>query len=502
MLDVFGSSETGTAGTRAGSDAETFTVDDRTTVLDDDLRPVTPGSGVVGRLARQGHVPLGYYKDEAKTRATFAEVDGQPLGHARRQATVDADGTVRLLGRGSGCINTGGEKVFPEEVEAVLKGHPDVLDTLVVGVPDERWGATVAAVVQTRPGTPIPLEELQAHARVGTGRLQAAPPGRPRGPGRPRTERQARLRLGFRRGRGGAVVIERFSGTDALLWHMERPESPMHTIKTTIVDPARRGAPLTLDDIEEGIAQQVGLVPRLGQRVVAARWFPGRPFWVTDPQFVVADHLDEVVAEPPGDRLALDTVHTQLASLSLDLDRPLWSLTLVHGLEGGRQALVVRIHHAILDGGAALNGLLALTGEEPGARPNLVPPPAAVEVTDVELRRRVVRGVPATRCPPGPAGARWAPRRSENEGLPRGASRSAGADRMHRATSSTSNSTIPAVCASIDLDLARHPSDRQSSGGHGQRGLPLADRRCVAGGARDARRGSGSQHGVLRDLGR
>ena len=166
VMDVFGSSETGTTGSRTGTDAETFTVDDRTTVLDDDLRPVAPGSGVVGRLARQGHVPLGYYKDEAKTRATFAEVDGRRWVMPGDHATVDADGTVRLLGRGSGCINTGGEKVFPEEVEAVLKGHPDVLDTLVVGVPDERWGATVAAVVQTRSGTPIPLEALQAHARA------------------------------------------------------------------------------------------------------------------------------------------------------------------------------------------------------------------------------------------------------------------------------------------------------------------------------------------------
>jgi acyl-CoA synthetase (AMP-forming)/AMP-acid ligase II len=166
VLDVFGSSETGTTGTRAGAEAETFSVDDRTLVLGDDFRPVAPGSGITGRLARRGHVPLGYYKDDIKTKATFAEIDGQRWVMPGDDATVDADGTIRLLGRGSGCINTGGEKVFPEEVEAVLKGHPDILDTVVIGVPDPRWGAVVTAIVQTRSGEPIPLEILQEHSRT------------------------------------------------------------------------------------------------------------------------------------------------------------------------------------------------------------------------------------------------------------------------------------------------------------------------------------------------
>ena len=166
VLDVFGSTETGTAGTRTGSEAETFSVDGTTTVLDDDGRPVDAGSEVVGRLARRGHVPLRYYKDEAKTSASFAEFGGSRWVMPGDRATVDADGTIRLLGRGSGCINTGGEKVFPEEVEAVLKAHPDVFDAVVVGLPDERLGATVTAVVQTRSGAPISLIELQAHARA------------------------------------------------------------------------------------------------------------------------------------------------------------------------------------------------------------------------------------------------------------------------------------------------------------------------------------------------
>ena len=166
LIDVFGSSETGTAGSRAGAETETFSVGADTIVLDDDLRPVEPGSGVVGRLARCGHVPLGYYKDEAKTKETFAEFAGHRWVMPGDRATVEADGTIRLLGRGSGCINTGGEKVFPEEVEAVLKGHPDVLDVLVVGVPDDRWGATVTAVVQTRSGQALSLEALREHARA------------------------------------------------------------------------------------------------------------------------------------------------------------------------------------------------------------------------------------------------------------------------------------------------------------------------------------------------
>jgi acyl-CoA synthetase (AMP-forming)/AMP-acid ligase II len=168
IVDTFGSSETGVAGSRSsGADGAgaRFTVDASTAVLDDELRPVAPGSGKVGRLARRGHVPLGYYKDEAKTKATFVEADGVRWVLPGDMATVDDDGTVVLLGRGSGSINTGGEKVFPEEVEAVLKGHPAIYDALVVGVPDDRWGERVAAVVQSRPGADVTLDDLQAHAR-------------------------------------------------------------------------------------------------------------------------------------------------------------------------------------------------------------------------------------------------------------------------------------------------------------------------------------------------
>jgi acyl-CoA synthetase (AMP-forming)/AMP-acid ligase II len=135
-------------------------------VLDDDLNPVVPGSGVVGKLARMGDIPVGYYKDPEKTAATFVEAEGVRYAIPGDFATVEADGTITLLGRGSQSINSGGEKIFPEEVEAAVKSHPDVYDAVVVGVPDERWGQRVAAVVQLRPGAAIALEPIQTHCRT------------------------------------------------------------------------------------------------------------------------------------------------------------------------------------------------------------------------------------------------------------------------------------------------------------------------------------------------
>ncbi|MHB8516537.1 MAG: AMP-binding enzyme, partial [Dehalococcoidia bacterium] len=122
--------------------------------------------GVVGRLARRGRLPLGYYKDPEKTAATFVTVDGVRWVIPGDMAAVEADGTITLFGRGSVCINSGGEKIYPEEVESALKGHPAIFDAVVVGVPDERWGERVAAVVQLRPGQTLTLAELDAYART------------------------------------------------------------------------------------------------------------------------------------------------------------------------------------------------------------------------------------------------------------------------------------------------------------------------------------------------
>ena len=167
IADSYGASETGASGTSSsGDDARRFTVSSEMNVLGDDLRPVEPGSGVIGRVARTGHIPLGYYKDEAKTAATFVvDPDGVRWVVPGDFGTVEADGTIVLLGRGSQCINSGGEKIYPEEVEDALKGHPDVFDALVVGVPDDRFGERVAAVVAARPGTAPTLEDLAAHCR-------------------------------------------------------------------------------------------------------------------------------------------------------------------------------------------------------------------------------------------------------------------------------------------------------------------------------------------------
>jgi acyl-CoA synthetase (AMP-forming)/AMP-acid ligase II len=171
VVDGFGASETGVMGARAsvaGTGPATgprFTVNEQTAVLDDDLRPVQPGSATIGRLARRGHIPLRYYNDPEKTAATFVEVEGVRWVLPGDMATVEEDGTVVLLGRGSVSINTGGEKVYPEEVEMVLKAHPAVADAVVVGVPDERWGERVVAVIEPVAGTTPTLEDLQHLSR-------------------------------------------------------------------------------------------------------------------------------------------------------------------------------------------------------------------------------------------------------------------------------------------------------------------------------------------------
>jgi acyl-CoA synthetase (AMP-forming)/AMP-acid ligase II len=171
VVDGYGSSETGVAGTQTtmgdGSAAgPTFVMGADTMVLDDDDQPVEAGSGVIGRLARRGRVPLGYYKDEAKSRATFVTIGGDRWVLPGDMATPQADGSITLLGRGSVSINTGGEKVFPEEVEAVLKSHPSVFDAVVVGANDDRWGQRVVAVASLRENEAVvDLEQLREHCR-------------------------------------------------------------------------------------------------------------------------------------------------------------------------------------------------------------------------------------------------------------------------------------------------------------------------------------------------
>ena len=169
LLNNFGSSESGFNGTATEDSGPErgfrVRVHARTQVVDPaTYEPVSPGA--VGRVAQCGHVPLGYYNDPAKTAATFVEKGGERWVLLGDMATVDEEGVVTVLGRGSQCINTGGEKVYPEEVEQALKSHPDVYDALVAGVPDPQWGHHVAAVVQLRDGAARPsLEDIQTHCR-------------------------------------------------------------------------------------------------------------------------------------------------------------------------------------------------------------------------------------------------------------------------------------------------------------------------------------------------
>jgi acyl-CoA synthetase (AMP-forming)/AMP-acid ligase II len=170
IVDVLGATEggMGQSTVRAGATAETarFKLNPTTKVFTEDGREVAPGSGEVGLVANGGMVPLGYYKDPEKSARTFREVNGVRYSFPGDMATVEADGRITLLGRGSNCINTGGEKVFPEEVEDAVKAHPDVFDVLVVGAPDERYGHRVVAVVQPREGRKPTVRDIDGFVRT------------------------------------------------------------------------------------------------------------------------------------------------------------------------------------------------------------------------------------------------------------------------------------------------------------------------------------------------
>jgi acyl-CoA synthetase (AMP-forming)/AMP-acid ligase II len=172
LADGYGSSETGIQARRVfvgptGDKPEPRFDPSQAVVMDEEThRPVPPGSGKVGRVARTGRIPLAYYNDPEKSAATFVEWNGQRWSLTGDMGTVGADGTIDLLGRGSISINTGGEKVYPEEVEAVLRRSDDVYDVLVVGAPDGRWGERVVAVVEPTPGTKPSEDDLRALART------------------------------------------------------------------------------------------------------------------------------------------------------------------------------------------------------------------------------------------------------------------------------------------------------------------------------------------------
>ncbi len=203
IADGFGASETGALGASfmaagstpspGGSLGGGFNLDQQHTFVADDglTRRIAPGDTTVGWLARSGHIPLGYLGDEAKTRRTYPAIDGIRCAIPGDRAHLNDDGTIRVLGRESVCINSGGEKIFAEEVEQALKRHPAVYDVLVTGTPSERWGEQVTAVVALRPGATATADELRDAAGADLARyklprafvfvdsVQRAPTGKP-----------------------------------------------------------------------------------------------------------------------------------------------------------------------------------------------------------------------------------------------------------------------------------------------------------------------------------
>jgi fatty-acyl-CoA synthase len=171
LYDSFGSSEAVGFGAELTTKASTtslggkFRIGANCKVFTPDGKEVEPGSGEKGYIARSGPIPLGYYKDEKKSAETFKTYQDRRWSIPGDWCTVNADGTIVLHGRGSVCINTAGEKVYPEEVEESLKAHPAVADALVVGVPDEKWGESVTAVVRLEPGARATEDELRSHVR-------------------------------------------------------------------------------------------------------------------------------------------------------------------------------------------------------------------------------------------------------------------------------------------------------------------------------------------------
>ena len=172
IIDAVGSSETGATGvnihTKNGKLKDSgggpkFNKPDFSAILNLETQQIIPQSDTetIGYLARKGHVPIAYYKDPEKSKKTFIDVEGERFSVPGDMAKYESDGQITLLGRGSVSINSGGEKIFPEEVEMALKAHPNVFDCLVVGVKDEIWGQKVVAVIQRRDSSELTLEDLK-----------------------------------------------------------------------------------------------------------------------------------------------------------------------------------------------------------------------------------------------------------------------------------------------------------------------------------------------------
>ena len=177
LINGYGSSETGNMGfghSRRDAQTDTFTLREGGLVLSEDYRRfLSPGEPEVGWVAREGRIPLGYFDDPDATRKTFPEIEGKRVVISGDRASLEADGTLRLFGRDSLVVNTGGEKVFVEEVEEVLRAHPAIADALVVGRPSDRWGEELVALVELREEGDVAAEALHAHCTAQLARFKA-----------------------------------------------------------------------------------------------------------------------------------------------------------------------------------------------------------------------------------------------------------------------------------------------------------------------------------------
>jgi diacylglycerol O-acyltransferase / wax synthase len=194
--------------------------------------------------------------------------------------------------------------------------------------------------------------------------------------------------------------MERMTGPDAVMLHLERASVPMHTLKIVVLDTLEGGSPITLAELRAAVAPYLGLVPRSTQKVVAVAGWGGRPYWVHDDAFKLDAHLDEATLAAPT-RAHFDELCARLAERHLDRDRPLWAMTLVHGLQDGHQAAIVRVHHAVSDGLGALNTFLAASTGTAGTVAPTAPARPTAAPSASELRRRARRelGALAARLP-------------------------------------------------------------------------------------------------------
>ena len=171
ITNSFGSSEGGQMGMDNGAKKTASGLGNvaRTELMDVIIEDESPRRhaelGETGIFARAGYIPVGYYNDPEKTAKTFVDVEGKTWLLTGDAAKLEEDGSITVFGRGSNCINSGGEKIFPEEVEVALKAHPGIFDALVIGMPDDRWGTRVSAIIQARAGTELDLNNIQEHCR-------------------------------------------------------------------------------------------------------------------------------------------------------------------------------------------------------------------------------------------------------------------------------------------------------------------------------------------------